>query len=224
MRRNFPSYLCPSSCVIVCAKVIPLSSLTLHDLSARHMPPTFAIPSVAQPEFEQMFCLVTRMATSWCCGSSSFFGFNVRCHLSFRKRRNTTEKVKRFQCCINRRTFRIFLPAETVQRGRCDLGHIQILVSVFFFQQNDLNNNNVHGVADGRVLVQRRHHVENSQKISFDVAVLMKLHHRRISNNQRFHVSRRYHRSCDAFLVAMSLVAFLFSVIPYFAATLNDNL
>lgn len=88
------SYLCPSSCVIVCAKVIPLSSLTLHDLSTRHIPPTFAMPSVLQPEFEQMFCLVTRMATSWCVGSSSFFGFKVRCHLSFGKREGNREGWK----------------------------------------------------------------------------------------------------------------------------------
>lgn len=58
------TYLCPSSCVIVCANVIPLSSLTEHDLSGRHMPPTLAIPKVEQPELEQIFFLVTKIATS----------------------------------------------------------------------------------------------------------------------------------------------------------------
>lgn len=38
------THLCPSSCVIVCANVIPLSSFTEHDLSARHIPATFATP------------------------------------------------------------------------------------------------------------------------------------------------------------------------------------
>jgi len=40
------TYLCPNSCVIVCANDIPLSSLTLHERSGRHMPPTFATPNV----------------------------------------------------------------------------------------------------------------------------------------------------------------------------------
>lgn len=40
------THLCPSSCVIVCANVMPLSSLTLHERSGLHMPPTFATPSV----------------------------------------------------------------------------------------------------------------------------------------------------------------------------------
>lgn len=40
------THLCPSSWVIVCASVMPLSSFTLHDRSGRHIPPTFATPSV----------------------------------------------------------------------------------------------------------------------------------------------------------------------------------
>lgn len=40
------THLWPSSCVIVCANVIPLSSLTLHERFGLHIPPTFATPSV----------------------------------------------------------------------------------------------------------------------------------------------------------------------------------
>lgn len=198
---------------------MPLSSFTLHDLSALHIPPTFAIPSVEQPEFEQIFCLVTRMATSWCCGSSSFFGFNARCHLSFRK------KVERFQCCIKTRTLVVyFLPAETFQRRRCDLGHVQVLVRVFLLEQDDLHDNDVNGIADCRVFVERRHHVHDRQKIRLDIAAFMKLHHRRISDNERFNMSRSDYRPCDATLVRRFLLAISFPVIPYFTATLNDNL
>lgn len=122
-------YLCPSSCVIVCASVMPLSSLTLQDLSARHMPPTLATPSVEQPALEQMFCLVTRMATSWCCGSSSFFGFSARCHLSF-------GKVERFQCCANGRkvisTCRNFRAWRSQRWSRSGLGMRLLLPAELF--------------------------------------------------------------------------------------------
>lgn len=40
------TYLWPSSWVMVCANVMPLSSFTLHERSGLHIPPTFATPSV----------------------------------------------------------------------------------------------------------------------------------------------------------------------------------
>lgn len=87
----------------------------------------------------------------------------------FLERRNTTErereKVKRFQCYANRRTlddcFR--LPAETFQRRCCHLGHIQLLIRIVVFKQNDLDDNNVHGISNRRVFVERRNHVHNRQ-------------------------------------------------------------
>lgn len=59
------AYLCPNSCVIVCANVIPLSSLTLQLRSGWHMPATCATPKVLQILLrEQMSFLVTKIATS----------------------------------------------------------------------------------------------------------------------------------------------------------------
>lgn len=99
------THLWPSSCVIVCANVIPLSSLTLHERSGLHIPPTFATPSVlffiqrkpidytlqvwrrklfatyVHPSEEQISLRVIKMATSWWFGSLSSFGFSSRCHL-----------------------------------------------------------------------------------------------------------------------------------------------
>lgn len=80
--------MCPISCVIVWAKVIPLSSFTLQLFSLWHIPPTWATPRVLQGMFflAHMSWRVTNIATSWWCGSFSFFGFKFCCHLqkSFR--------------------------------------------------------------------------------------------------------------------------------------------
>lgn len=134
-------------------------------------------------------------------------------------------KVQRFQCCIKRRTFKVlFLPAETFQSRRCDLGHVKVLVDVFFFKQDDLDDNDVYGIADSRIFVQRRNHIHYRQQICLDIAAFMKLHHRRISNNKSFNVSCSDNWSRDTLLVTMSLLAISFPMIPYFTATLNDNL
>jgi hypothetical protein len=45
------TYLCPISCVMVWARVIPLSSLTLQLRSGWHIPPTCATPSVLHGVF-----------------------------------------------------------------------------------------------------------------------------------------------------------------------------
>lgn len=81
--NQLTSYLCPISCAIVCAKVIPLSSLTLQLLSELHIPPTCATPKVLQGTFclAHMSFRVIRMATSWWCGCVSFLGFKFFCHL-----------------------------------------------------------------------------------------------------------------------------------------------
>jgi len=71
------------------------------------------------------------------------------------------------------------LPAETLECRRRLMRDIQrVLVAVFFFfQQNDLDDNNMHRVADGRVLVQGRNHVHDRQQVRLDVATFMELHH-----------------------------------------------
>lgn len=82
IRSHIPAYLCPNSCVIVCANVIPLSSLTLQLRSGWHMPATCATPKVLQMLLrEQMSFLVTRIATSWWFGCESSPGFSSCCHL-----------------------------------------------------------------------------------------------------------------------------------------------
>lgn len=55
---------------------MPLSWFTEHDLSAVHMPPTCATPSVLHGVFRraQMSTLVMSTATSWWCGSASSAG------------------------------------------------------------------------------------------------------------------------------------------------------
>ena len=77
------THLWPSSCVIVWARVIPLSSLTLQLRSGWHIPATWATPKVLQGVFalEQISFLVTRIATSWWLGLESSKGFNFCCHL-----------------------------------------------------------------------------------------------------------------------------------------------
>lgn len=81
--RTFPTHLCPNSWVMVCASVIPLSSLTLQLRSGWHMPATWATPRVLHGVFalEQMSSLVTRIATSWWFGCESSTGFSFCCHL-----------------------------------------------------------------------------------------------------------------------------------------------
>lgn len=120
----------------------------------------------------------------------------------------------------------VFLPAETFQRGYRRIGHIQVLVSVFFFQQNYFDDDNMYGVADGRVFVQRRDHIHDRQQVRLNVAALVELHHRRVGHNKRLDMSRSNHRSCDTSLVVLSLlsVSLLLPMIPYSTATLNDNL
>lgn len=115
--------------------------------------------------------------------------------------------------------FSICLPAEALERRRRDLRHVEVLVRVLLLQQNNLDDDDVHGIADGRIFVKRRHHVHDRQQIRLDVAVLVELHHRRIGDDERLDVPRRYHRSGDA-----TLALLLITMIPYFAATLNDNL
>jgi hypothetical protein len=48
-----------------------------------------------------------------------------------------------------------FLPAKTFQCCRGDFGHIQILLSVFFVEQNDFDDHNMHGIANCRIFVER---------------------------------------------------------------------
>lgn len=94
-------YLCPISCVIVCANVMPLSSLTLQLLSGRHMPATWATPSVLHGVFflAHMSLRVTRIATSWWCGCESFLGFNDICHLQ-----NSFKVMSAFTVVLNSRS------------------------------------------------------------------------------------------------------------------------
>lgn len=68
---------------MVCASVIPLSSLTLQLRSGWHMPATWATPRVLHGVFalEHISSLVTRIATSWWFGWESSAGFNFCCHL-----------------------------------------------------------------------------------------------------------------------------------------------
>lgn len=124
-----------------------------------------------------------------------------------------------------------FLPAKTIQSCRGNLSHIQVLLSVFFVEQNYFHDNNMHRVPNRWVFVQWRHHIHYRQQICLNITAIVKLHHRRISNDKRFNVSWCYHRSCHTFLVVplslsfALLILFLFlPMIPYFAATLNDNL
>lgn len=99
-------------------------------------------------------------------------------------KRSQSEKVKRFQCCINSKPSEVFfLPAKTFQRWCCYLGHIQVLVCVIFFQKNNFDNNNVHWIANCRIFVEWRNHIHDRQQIRLDVASFMKLHHWRISYN-----------------------------------------
>lgn len=120
------TYLCPSSWAIVCARVIPLSSLTLQDLSGLHIPATLAIPKVEQPDAEQIFFRVIKMATSWCRGSSSLLGLSVFCHLKYEWK--TSMKILRRNLVNFRR-----LLAKAFQSRPSYVCYIQVLVTVFIF-------------------------------------------------------------------------------------------
>lgn len=68
-------------------------------------------------------------------------------------------------------------------------------LGVFFFNENNSDHHDVDEIADGRVEVERGHHVHNRQEIGLHVAILVKSHHRCVSDDESLDMTRRTDRS-----------------------------
>lgn len=66
---------------------------------------------------------------------------------------------------------------------------------VFFLDENNSDHYDVDEISDGRVEIERGHHVHDCQEIGFHIAILVKSHHRRVSDDKNLDMTRCTDRS-----------------------------
>ena len=77
-------------------------------------------------------------------------------------------------------------------------GVIRTYFRVVLLDKDNPDHDDVNEIPYGGIEVEGRHHVHDGQQIRLDVAVLMKSHHRRVSDNERLDVTRPADRSLGA--------------------------